>query len=111
MTAVATDPWLNRAGQAMAANAVLHLIVPLFVGFGTVGIGMAFIGLVYGGIAWLLLKGTRWAAYLAFLTGLFGTNAALIALSATSVPDSLLWLIVLADLAVVVFTFVSIWRR
>lgn len=105
------EPLLLRAGQAMATNAALHVIVPLFVGFGTVGTGMFLIGIIYGGIAWLLLQGVRWVPYLSFLTGLVGTNAALIAMAATGVPDGLLWLIVLADVAVAVFSALSIWRR
>ena len=111
MTAVTTDPWLTRAGQAMVASAVLHVLVPLFVGFGPAGMRMIVGGVICAGVAWLLLKGARWSAYLAFLIGLMGINAVLVMMAATPIPDTWLSLIFVADLAVAVFSFASIWRR
>ena len=102
---------LKLIGQIMCLNAIVHAIVPLLLGFSGFSLLFLMDAIIYGLAAWGLLRGKRWLAYLAFIIGCFSAVFAFACLGATTVPNALLWVIILVNAAVAIASFVHIWRR
>ena len=101
---------LRMAGYLMLANAFAHLISFLFAGLNSDTIFFIFVAVVYGAIAYGLLREIHWLACTTFVIALYGMNVALIAMGVTAHPIWLLKIIFLLDLLVAAALFVYIWK-
>ena len=102
---------LRYAGWLMVVNAILHFFSFLFAGINPDTTQFIVVGVVYGLIAFGLLKGVTLLACVTFAIALFGFNAAFIGMELTQIPDWILGAIVLVDLAVAAVLFWFIWNR
>ena len=92
-------------------SAVLHLIAPVFGGFGTDALTLFVVGFVYAAIAYGLLQGYRWLAYVTFLLMMAGSVVAITGIWALgSVPGWIYAGIVVADWLAVFALFAALWR-
>lgn len=106
-----TDRNLSLAGLFLLISAAAHVIAPVLSGFSGFSLFLAGVGVTYALIALGLRRGMRWLACLTFFIMLIGINVSWAGLGATTAPDWLLWIFILADLAVAVFLFRYIWTR
>ncbi|MEL6688814.1 MAG: hypothetical protein AAFP28_00730 [Pseudomonadota bacterium] len=92
-------------------SAVLHLIAPVFGGFGTDALTLFVVGIVYMAIAYGLLQGYRWLAYLTFLLMMAGSVVAITGIWGLGpVPGWIYAGIVIADWLAVLALFAALWR-
>lgn len=102
---------MHRAGAAIAASGVFHLIAPFVSGFANESVPLFIVGVLYLALGEGLRRDKRWVAWIGFALMLVGTN---IAWGSTygdgPVPNWLWWLIILANLACFVNLFIALWR-
>ena len=95
----------------MILNAALHLLSFLVGGFNPHTIQFIFVGILYGAIAYGLLRGVNLLACITFVIALVGVNAAYIGMGYMQIPDWWLGLIVLLDALIAFVLFFYIWKR
>ena len=106
-----TSSLLRIAGWLMVLNAAFHLFAFLFGGLNEHTTQFIVVGLVYGLIAFGLLRGINLLACITFVIALLGFNAAYIGMGFMQIPVWLLGAIALTDIAVAAVLFVFIWNR
>ncbi|MEL7114499.1 MAG: hypothetical protein AAGP08_02735 [Pseudomonadota bacterium] len=96
----------------VAASAVLHLIAPIFGGFAPEALTLFVVGLVYLAIAYGLMLGWRWLAYVTFLLMMAGSVIAIASIwSPGPVPSWVYIGIVVADWLAALSLFFALWRN
>lgn len=95
----------------MGLSGLLHLIAPVFAGFGGQSPLMFAIGIVILGGSWGLMQNWRWLAYGALLMMIGGSVMALTGVWALApVPGWIYGAIFLVNWAAVVALFMVLWR-
>ena len=108
-----TDPRSPyRTGALFVAlSAALHLIAPVISLGARDGLMLLPFGIVYLALAWGLMRGWRWLAYVTFLIMLIGISATMTGIWAISpVPPWIYIAIALANACAAVALFVALWR-
>jgi len=92
-------------------SAALHFLAPTISQLSSDGMLLLPFGILYGAMAWGLMRNWRWLAYVSFLTMLIGTSAALTGIWAASPVPSWVYLgIVIANFLAALSLFVALWR-
>lgn len=92
-------------------SAFFHLIAPLFAGFSADALNLFVAGLVYISVAYGLMHGLRWLAYLAFIVLMGGSIVAITGIwSLGPVPGWIYPAIVITDWMAVLALFAALWR-
>lgn len=96
----------------IAISAILHILAFLVGGFSSAVLMLIPIGVIYLGLAYGLLSGWRWMAYLTFLIALIGSIVAFGSSMGSGAIPSWWWLlIVAADLGAAFCLFTVLWRN
>lgn len=95
----------------IAISAVQHVLAFVVAGFSAIAMQLIPVGIVYLILAYGLLRGWRWMAYITFVVALIGSIVALGSVwSIGPVPGWWWALIVIADVAAVLGLFAALWR-
>lgn len=101
----------KNAGTVMALNAMLHFFVFLIIGFTPDAMLFVLIGVVYGFLAWGVLRKMRWLAYIVFLIALFGISAVINMMGTLSIPSFWLGLIIITKIVLALILFFILWVK
>ena len=92
-------------------SAIFHLVAPVFAGFGEEGTALFVVGLIYLAVAYGLMQGFRWLAYLAFIMLMVGSIFAITNIwSLSPVPGWISSAIVITDWLAVLSLFAALWK-
>ena len=101
-----------RAGALfIALSGLVHILALLVSGFASEALVLVPVGIVYLGLAYGLLQGWRWLAYVVFILMMVGSLAPLA--SAWSTPNVPTWIyltIFVLDWLTVLALFGALWR-
>jgi len=102
----------HKVGARMfTVSGILHILAPILDSFSSDSLMLAVVGIVYVAIAFVLDRGWRWFAYIAFLISLFGIVAATYGIYAENGgPGWLFLLILIANILAMASLFIALWR-
>jgi len=102
---------LKFVGILMIINALMHFFAFVVAGFNSDTYQFMVVGVIYALIAWGLLRGINWVAYIMFIFALFGSIAAFLAAGNSPIPSGWLYAILLLDIVVAVRLFGYLWSK
>lgn len=103
---------VKAAAGFIGFSAVLHLIAPLLSDFSSDGLVLLPFAFIYGFLAWMVSRNTRWAMWLSFLLTLFFGIAGMSGfLSPATVPGWVSFLIWVADWLAAGCLFLLLWNE
>ena len=95
----------------IAVSAALHVLALVVGNFSSEALALLPVGIIYAGIAYGLLRGWRWLAYIAFIVVFFAMSIAISNIWAYGdVPGWLYAGIAIADGLAIVALFVALWK-